>query len=73
MGDSDLFDMPQWQGSDVCVLQSVQRARECIARWQVRCYSPFEVDKSRYFEERHQDTAADEILLRNFENDGPMC
>ena len=28
--------------------------------------------KSRYFEERHEDTATDEILLRNFENDGPV-
>ena len=51
---------------------SVQRARECILRWQVRCCSPFEVGKSRYLEERHEDTAADEILLRNFENDGTV-
>jgi len=72
MSESDGFYMRRWLGIDVCVLRSVQRARECIVRWQVRCCSPFEVGKSRYFEERHEDPAADEIHLRNFENDGPV-
>ena len=50
----------------------VQRAREYIVRWQVLCCSPLEIGKWRYFEVRYEYTAADEILLSNFENDGPV-